>query len=123
MHWVKLACIGGGRHPNQAGLLPVVHRWCLSSHLCQESAFRVDCRVPQLGKLSLLAGRHLTGAVLYGLAVHWRVFPVLYSLPIWICLGHSRTALKQQSTSQTPTSALEAGAQLHCMPPENHANM
>lgn len=80
--------------------------------------FPVDCNVPRFGELSLPAGRHLTGAVLYGLAVHWRVFPVLYSLPIWICLGHSRTA-EQQSTSESLISAQEAGAQLHCMPSEN----
>ena len=78
--------------------------------------------MPQVGKLSLPAGRHLTGAVLYGAAVHWRVFPVLYSLPIWICLGHTRTA-RQQSTSDTLTSAQEAGAQLHCLPIENSVSM
>ena len=44
-------------------------------------------------------GRYLTAGLLWGLCVHWRLFPVIYAPSLLSCLTH-RSAQRRGSESQ-----------------------
>ena len=40
--------------------------------------------------LFALTGRNTAAAVLLGVAIHWRLFPVIYTLPVMLWLSQTR---------------------------------